>query len=95
MCAAPGIGGLGQLQQRGPHRGADQGPTGPRDPAAETGTVASVGGTKASLSRALLLYASHSRATALRLLIELHPIKQLGVTWRSSSVRRSQRSRWV
>lgn len=43
-CVAPGIGGLGQLQQRGPHRGADQRTTGPRDRDRDAGAAASVGG---------------------------------------------------
>lgn len=60
-CVAPGIGNLGQLQQRGPHKGADQRPTGPRDRAGKAGAAASMGGQRLH-SAVLFCFTPHTHA---------------------------------
>lgn len=60
-CVAPGIGNLGQLQQRGPHKGADQRPTGPRDRAGKAGAAASMGGQRLH-SAMLFCFTPHTHA---------------------------------
>lgn len=60
-CVAPGIGGPGQLQQRGPHRGADQRPTGPRDRPGEAGAAAP-GGRQRLHSAVLFCFTPHTHA---------------------------------